>query len=185
MVIREQIITVEQFWEAFAGKPFELVDGEVVKVLLRGGLHGVVAARIGTILSNFVIENSLGDVFGVGTAFQLGNDLRGTDAAFVSMERWQTVTEPDKYVPFAPDLAVEVVSPNDTAADVRAKVDLYLTHNTQLVWIVYPAQRQVIVHDPDHTARTFTEDKTLDGGDVLPGLQVPVAKFFPEKTINK
>jgi Uma2 family endonuclease len=124
MVVREPTITVEQFWEEYAGKPFELVEGKVVKVPFRGGLHGIVAARIGTILSNFVIENSLGDVFATGTAFQLGDDLRGTDAAFVSMERWQTVTEPDNYIPFAPDLAVEVVSPNDTAADVRAKVDL-------------------------------------------------------------
>jgi Uma2 family endonuclease len=185
MVIREQTTTVEQFWEEYAGKPFELINGKVVAMSPAGGTHGAVINRIQFQLRLYIEEHPIGELFGAETGFRFGDDLRGTDAAFVSLERWQTVTEPDKYIPFAPDLAIEVVSPNDVATEVRAKVDLYLTHNTRLVWIIYPAQRQVIVHYPDHTARTFTEDKVLDGGDVMPGLQVPVGKLFPalKKTV--
>ncbi len=108
--------------------------------------------------------------------------MRGADAAFVVQAWWETVEEPEKYVPFAPDLAVEVVSPNDTAPEIREKVDLYLDAGTRLVWVLYPDSRKVIAHFPNGTSRAFSESDTLDGGDVLPGLRISVTKLFPPRT---
>jgi Uma2 family endonuclease len=181
MVAPERTITVKQFWQEYAGKPYELIDGQIVEVALSGGTKGIITTRIGNLISAFVFSYDLGEVF-LKTGFQLGKDLRGADAAFVTTERWQTVTEPEKYVPFAPDLAVEVVSPNDSASDVNNKVDLYFVSGSQLVWVIYPKSRQIIAHYPDHTARIFNDTELIDGADVLPGLQIAVTKIFPPRT---
>jgi len=181
MAVRERTVSVEQFWDAYAEKPFELVDGKVVKMAPTGGIHGVIAGNILFHLRLYIEEKPIGAIFGAETGFQLGDNLRGADAAFVSQVRWESVAEPEKFVPFAPDLAVEVVSLQDSAAEVRRKVDLYLANGSRLVWVIYPESRQVEAHYPDQTARTFTEEQTLDGGDVLPGLQILVAKIFPPR----
>ncbi len=90
-----------------------------------------------------------------------------------------SVTEPQKYIPFAPDLAVEVVSPGDSASETRDKVDLYRAAGTRLIWVIYPSLRKVDVYLPDGTSYQVAEEGTLDGGDVLPGLQIPVSRLFP------
>jgi Uma2 family endonuclease len=84
-----------------------------------------------------------------------------------------------KYIPFAPDLAVEVVSQHDTAAEVQEKVDLYLNAGTRLVWLFYPSVEQVLVHRADRTSTTILQDGFLDGEDVLPGFKIAVADLFP------
>jgi Uma2 family endonuclease len=81
---------------------------------------------------------------------------------------------------FAPDLAVEVVSPNDSDKDIARKVREYLQYGTRMVVVVYPDSRKVAVHSP--TGRqTLTEDGTLDGGDVLPGLKLAVRDIFSRR----
>lgn len=147
----------------------------------RWHLLGTIINRVQFQLRLFIEDNPLGELFGAETGFRLGDDLRGADAAFVTQERWETVIEPDKFVPFAPDLAVEVVSPNDAAAVIHRKVALYLTNGTRLIWVVYPDLRQVVVHYPNQIAHTINEDQSVDGGDVLPGLEIPVARFFPPR----
>jgi len=179
MSVQEQLLTVEEFWAEYAGKPFELVHGRIVEVALKGGIHGVVSARVGMRLGGFIDENELGEML-VATGFQLAPDmLRGADVAFVRREKWAVVEHQEKYVPFAPDLAVEVVSPNDSALEVLNKVEEYLAAGTLLVWVMYPDTRKVVVHYPDHTARTFGADEYLEGGDVVPGLKLAVVDLFP------
>jgi Uma2 family endonuclease len=132
------------------------------------------------ILGAFVDEHHLGEVFGAETGFLLTDDtLRGADCAFVSQAKWDAVTEPEKYVPFPPDLAVEVVSPNDRAADILQKVDLYLSVGTKLVWVIYPDSRIVMVHYPDFSARSFHDKDWLDGGEVVTGFSILIEKLFP------
>lgn len=179
MVIQEQLLTIEEFWAEYAGKPFELVHGRIVEVALKTGKQGSVAARVGMRLGNFVDEDDLGELL-AATGFQLSPDiLRGADIAFVPRKKWDAIEHQEKYVPFAPDLAVEVVSPNDGALEVLNKVEEYLAAGTLLVWVMYPDTRKVVVHYPDHTARTFGAGEMLDGGDVLPGLKLAVADLFP------
>ncbi|HEV8635807.1 MAG TPA: Uma2 family endonuclease [Chloroflexota bacterium] len=78
---------------------------------------------------------------------------------------------PSAYVPLAPDLVVEVVSPGDSAADVQDKVDTWLGFGTKAVWVLYPGPR-LVVHRPDGTARALGLDDEIDGGDVLPGFRM-------------
>ena len=145
-----------------------------------GGIHGSVTRRVGALLGAFVDEHGLGEVFGAETGFRLAeHTLLGADAAFLAQEKWLAVEAPERPVPFAPDLAVEVVSPHDSARQIQDKVDLYLEAGTALVWVIYPDSRKVVVHYPGYSAQTFFEEAVLDGGEMLPGLQIPVTKLFP------
>jgi Uma2 family endonuclease len=180
MVVDERVMTVEEFWAQYAGQPYELVEGRVEEVTPTGYLHGSVTSRTLAHLIGFVEQHGLGDVVGAETGFHLSATvMRAADAAFIGNEKLARITDPDKYLPFAPDLAVEVVSPGDTAADIQHKVDAYLQAGTALVWVIYPSLKKVIVYRPDGTARTIPEGGALDGGEVLPGLAIPVAALFP------
>ncbi len=77
-----------------------------------------------------------------------------------------------------PDLAVEIVSPNDRADDINDKVHEYLEAGARLVWVFWPRRRAVMVHEPDQPIHELGPDDFLDGGDVLPGFRVRVADLF-------
>jgi Uma2 family endonuclease len=84
---------------------------------------------------------------------------------------------PEGFIPFAPDLAVEVASPNKSGDDIQDKVLDYLRYGTRAVWYFYPKSRTVNVHTKEGT-RTLSEDEFLDGGDVLPGFLLAVRDVF-------
>src|SRR5215813_2346115 len=112
MSVGEKLLTVQAFWEKYAHQPFELIGGEVIPLTSVGGRHGSVGSRAITQLRLFVDENDLGEVYTSETGFCLNeNTMRGADAAFVRKDRLKLITDPEKFVPFAPDLAVEIVSP--------------------------------------------------------------------------
>jgi Uma2 family endonuclease len=103
--------------------------------------------------------------------------VRAPDVGFVSKARLPAGL-PKGYIPFAPDLAVEVVSPNDKAAEIQTKIGEYLRYGVRLIWVLYPDNQSIVVHTKEG-ARTLTVDDTLDGGDVLPGFSLPVRDLFP------
>jgi Uma2 family endonuclease len=178
MAVQPNLMTVEEFWAHYAGQPYELVNGEVVAVSPTGYTHGAIVRRIGASLGQFVDAHKLGDVVGGETGFWLtSTTMRAADVAFISSEKLNTVTERDKYLPFAPDLAVEVVLPSDNAEDIESKVRLYLRAGTQIVWVIYPELRHAVVHHPDGTSKVVND--TLAGEDVLPGLKIKVVNLFP------
>ena len=88
--------------------------------------------------------------------------------------------DPNKPIPFAPDLAVEVASPSQSTGDLAAKVALYLAGGTRLVWVIWPDRQQVDVWHPGDTQRAATRGvgAPLDGEDVIPGFIHPVADIF-------
>ena len=81
-------------------------------------------------------------------------------------------------MPFAPDLAIETVSPNDRANDVRAKVTEYLISGTRLVWELWPEFRSVSVYGAGEVVRELGEEDELDGGEVVPGFRARVGDLF-------
>jgi Uma2 family endonuclease len=85
---------------------------------------------------------------------------------------------PDNFVPLAPDLAVEVLSPSDRMADAMSKVTMYLQTGVRLVWLVDPATLTVTIFRQDAAPKMVREADTLDGADVLPGFRIPVAEIF-------
>lgn len=177
------ILSAKAFYEQYAGKPYELVRGQVIEMPPTGLLHGGTERRVTAILGAFVDEHQLGEVVRAETGFWLSPDtMRAADCAFIGREKMAQITEPQKFAPFAPDLAVEIVSPSDTARDIRDKVDLYLAAGTEMVWVIYPDLRKVDVYLPDQSAYTVDEDGILGGGDVLAGLKIEVGKLFPPKS---
>ena len=112
--------------------------------------------------------------------FLLGREpdtLLAPDGAYVRAER---VVRPlgDSYVPYAPDLAVELVVPRRTSPAAVNRATAYLDAGTRAVWLVLPRVRLVLACTPDRTVQVLTADDELDGGDVLPGFRVRVADLF-------
>lgn len=161
----------------------EVVRGDLVREPPAGFGHGVHASRIGSFLQSWVEEHRAGVVCGAETGFVLFRDpdtVRAPDAAYVSRDRVARVTDREPFFEGAPDLAVEVVSPGDTAPDVAAKVRDYLAAGSRQVWILRPRERTVTVHRPGAPPHHLGAADTLDGGDVLAGFSLPVARIFGE-----
>lgn len=85
---------------------------------------------------------------------------------------------PEGYWDIAPNLVAEVVSPNDIAAEVQSKVQMWLESGVRLVWVVYPDTRSVVVYGSLKEISTLTTGDTLDGGTVVPGFECPVSGVF-------
>jgi Uma2 family endonuclease len=174
-----QRVTIDKFAEMPREGIWELVDGEPIELSPAAGRSGWISATIVTLLANHVRQSGLGWAFSAETGFVLFDDrqtVRSPDAAVVLRNRLAEL--PDSFVPMAPDLAVEVLSPSDRKADALAKVAMYLQAGTPLVWLVNPATRTVVVFRSEMDPVTLGASNILDGGDVLPGFSVPVAEIF-------
>lgn len=159
----------------------ELVGGEVREMAPAGFRHGAVAMRLGRRLSEYVDSSGLGIVPAAETGFRIAvgpDTVRAPDVAFVPSERIAEVGETDGYWPGAPDLAAEVVSPSDSYREVHEKVLDWLNAGTRMVLVVDPSSRTVTVYRSAQEVRVLSEQETLDGGDVVPGWQVPVRDLF-------
>ncbi len=159
----------------------ELVKGEIVKMSPAGHEHGEIAGRIFAAIFAFVRQQRLGKVYAAETGFVLSRNpdtVRAPDAAFVSTERAVQQTRRQGFFVGAPDLAVEVVSPEDTVEELDTKIVEYLEAGTKLVWIAHPRTRTIAVYPSLDQVRVLTANDTLDGGAVLPGFAVAVKEIF-------
>jgi Uma2 family endonuclease len=158
-------------------KRSELVRGKLVVREPAGFAHGVVASRIGAQVAGFVRTRELGLVVAAETGFTLERNpdtVRAPDVGFVHRDRVPDPL-PRGYAEFAPDLAVEVLSPDDRPGEVLAKVADWLRAGTRLVWIVDPIRGTARVYRADGTESFATVDDSLDGEDVLPGFSLALA----------
>ncbi|MCE7947017.1 MAG: Uma2 family endonuclease [Chloroflexi bacterium CFX4] len=189
--VQERHPDIDQLWAiAHAesdGVPnrYELDEGELVVMSPSGALHGILTVLIGRLVGNFVEEHDLGLTFGAETGFVLHQDneagrsiVRAPDFAFVSKAR--AVPVGGKFYPIAPDFAVEVVSPSDTARQMRRKARQYLQYGTRLLWIIFPdaPDRFVDVYRPNQPLLTVQGEQLLEGYDVLPDFNLPVSRLF-------
>lgn len=163
------------------GFRYELVRGELRRHPLEGHEHGRIAARIAGLLGSHVLANSLGAGYMCGTGFLITSDpdtVRAPDLAFVSQKRLDEVADVEGYWPGAPDLAVEVISPRDTYAEVEEKVLEWLAAGARMVVVVNARKRTVTVYRSLTEIVVLTEDETLEGGDVVPGWTMQVRDMF-------
>ncbi len=176
-----RLVTARELWLMPGdGKRRELVRGEVIETMPPGGLHGFVASELSSQLRLWA-RNGPGGYVGVEAGFVLARDpdvVRGPDVSYVRAERIPETGIPEAFWELAPDLAVEVVSPGDRAAEVREKVREYLAAGTSLVWEVYPTTREVVGHEPDGTSRAYTGEDRLEEAEVLPGFSCTVSRLF-------
>lgn len=161
-------------------KRTELVRGQLIVREPAGWIHGMVASRLLVAVARHVDAGALGVVLAAETGFTLFRNpdtVRAPDVAFIRRERIPD-PPPRGFAEIAPDLAIEVLSPGDTAGEVRAKVLDWLAAGCRLVWIVDPVRRIARVHRPDETTTLVTDDGVLDGETVLPGFVLPLAEAF-------
>ncbi|MGH2351789.1 MAG: Uma2 family endonuclease [Chloroflexota bacterium] len=176
------LTTAEEFlrWPDDGRHRYELVRGEVVVMAPPGFEHGGRALTLGFHLQAFVQEHG-GGVVVVEAGFLLARDpdvVRAPDVAFVSEARLPPPEQRAGFFPGAPDLAIEVVSPNDTATEVLEKVQEYLAAGSRLVWVADARTRRVSVYRADGTVQFLREEDTLSGEDVLPGFTLRVRDIF-------
>jgi Uma2 family endonuclease len=163
------------------GFHYELVEGEIRKMSPAGIVHGLIASRIHRLLGPHVFLNMLGETFIAEPSFRLSRDpdtVRVPDIAFIRSNRLRRWDRREAFWPGAPDLAVEVVSPNDTQSEVDEKVTAWLDAGAAMVWVVNPAPRSVTVYRSSADITTLTEKDELDGQDVVPGFRCRVSEIF-------
>lgn len=178
----DRLLTIEEYGRLPDDDLYrdELVRGRVVREPRPGGEHARLTARIAWILQRHVSAHEGGTVLAEG-GFVISDSertVRGADVAFVASERLSPEDVPVGFVSMAPDVAIEIVSPSNSAADIQEKVFEYLDAGTRLVWVVYPTRREVAVYRSREDIRVLTESGALGGEDVLPGLEVPVEELF-------
>jgi Uma2 family endonuclease len=166
--------------EEFAGLPDEpgkqeLSNGEVIIVPPPHAIHTEICWRITEALRDYLKRSGTGRVYSEA-GFRLGpHTVRQPDVAVLS----QTPALPEgDWISSAPDIAIEVLSPGNSAEDIELKISQYLAAGAKLVWIVSPKARQVRICRADGTQATVREPQNLTGEPVLPGFALPLADLF-------
>ena len=161
------------------GKSIELVRGVLVVREPPSTRHGRVSARLSYLVSEWVYRHDLGAVI-QDAGFEIESDpdtVRAPDVAFVSRSRVDEIP-PTGFARFAPDLAVEVVSPNDRPGELLAKVGQLLDAGSKLVWVVDPSRAHAVVYRETGDVSIVGAAGSLDGETVLPGFSCPLADVF-------
>lgn len=156
---------------------FELVDGTLVEKTM-GFFESRVGFLIARLLDEYAERHGLGLVLGESALMRISGQLRMPDAAFFSAGRIPAQGLARKIMPAGPDLAVEVLSDSNTAAEMERKRGEYFAAGTVLVWEVEPELRLVRVYTAPDTFHTVHEDGTLEGEPALPGFRLPLRELF-------
>ena len=173
-------LTLDEFLALPETEPAsEYIDGEVVQKTMPTLDHGIVQRLLSFVLTLYLRAHPIGEA---------GSEIRCIfgpagrertyvpDYLFVAAGRFQRGPRPLRG---APDLAVEILSPDDRMTRVMAKLRFYLRHGVRLVWLIDPERRTVTVLTPPNVTRILTEDETLDGDEVLPGFSCAVREILP------
>ena len=161
----------------------ELVDGQLVEREMSQE-SDMVGGRILRILGNFLDEHPLGYLNVAQGSYQIFPDdpdrVRIPEVSFTRRDRFAPSGPSRGHARVAPDLVVEVISPNDLVVQLKAKIEEYRSAGVPLLWIVDPDSRTVDVLGGDRTAITLRSDDWIDGGAVLPGFRCQVKSFFKD-----
>lgn len=182
MATLAQPITIEAF-DHFVSLPenlerhFELIDGTIVEKPMPTQLHARITAIFVGEIYIFLKVHPIGHVETEARYRPIGdkkND-RLPDVSFTSSDK-PAVSK--GAAPGMPDLAIEVMSPDDKLRDLRAKAKFSIANGVRLVWLVLPEQKIVEVYRPNEDVQLLTVENTLDGYDVLPGFSLAIAEIF-------
>ena len=179
-VLAPASLTLEEFSRLpHEGERHEMSAGELITMAPPRYLHSRYATNLCVSLANALFKSQSSEVLSEA-GYVLSRDpltIRQPDVSVLSKERTKSMGEKE-YVEGAPELAVEVVSPSDSAQDLSLKVDQYLRAGAKQVWVLYPGVKRVQVFYSDRAPAMLDETQTLTGGDVVPGFSVQVRNLF-------
>jgi Uma2 family endonuclease len=160
-------------------KLYELVDRTLVEKPM-GSPESYLAMQLGFLLQTYLTEHDSGFLYGADSLIEMLPDVvRGPDVCFVSWDKRPERTVPTEPISdLIPDLAVEVLSPSNTRGEILRKLKEYFLAGVKLAWVIDPVKRTAAVHTAPDVKTSLDESGTLDGGDVLPGFRLPLAKLF-------
>ncbi|HZS05608.1 MAG TPA: Uma2 family endonuclease [Blastocatellia bacterium] len=158
-------------------KNYEIVNGEPEEKEMPGARHSGICTRLARKLGVFVEANTLGEVY-QEASFQIGKSECVPDLAFIAADRIPLEGEPETKWLIAPDLVVEVVSPNDFYEKVSAKVMEYLAVGVRQVWVISPENQTITVYRSATNITAFPPDGELVSEDLLPGFRYPLSEIF-------
>ena len=164
---------------------YEVIDGIRVEREPMGAFETVLASWLCHLLNSFVGGKKLGLAVNE-TLFVLNvsrNLQRRPDVAFVSYTRWPAaVVARESAWNVVPDLAIEIVSPTNLAEEIDSMVTDYFQSGVRLVWVFYPEAGRVYIYQSPTQVSILERTNTLDGGEVLPGFQLPIVQLYEAVT---
>ncbi len=173
-MVTTRYTTADELFQLGPDAPYVLIEGELVEeVRPQGRLHGRVLSKLNSILDTKIVDPALGELLVGDVGFLLARNpdtVLAPDLAFVRAERLANAG--DGYLPFAPDLAIEVVSPSNTLTEIARKVELYLRHGSSEVWVVRPRERGIVIHRAGVVATIVHDGESI------------ISPLFPGKTID-
>ena len=175
------LLTAEEFVQRYPNHRVELVDGVVKELEMPGFRHGKVCVRFSGFLFVYFQANDIGHLVSHDTSIKVRSDpdlVFGPDLAYFSYGRLAKGVEPQGMPGVLPELVAEVRSPSDMWTVVFAKVEEYFAAGVNVVLVLDPETRTVLVCRPGPTQETLKAGDTLTIPDVLPGFAVPVAVLF-------
>jgi Uma2 family endonuclease len=180
MATTQHLINAEELFAMPNLGRCELVRGELVMMSPSGFTHGLIVVNLTFLLEKFIRVKKLGRITGAETGYIIRHDpdsVRAPDVAFVNAERLKE-KHPGGFFDGAPDLAVEVLSPNDRASEVQSKIRDWLNAGCRAVWIIDPATKNVTIYKSNREISVLDAGDTLADEDLLPGFSVAVKEIF-------
>ncbi len=185
MATQKTLLTADEFYDFCCQNDgrYELVRGEVIELSPVNDEHSGIAVNIATAFNNYSRRYGFGQAGAEAGHILLSSPdtVRGPDVSFRLVPRSRR-RQSVGFLAGAPDIAVEVVSPSNTAAEMERKTGEYLAAGSHRVWVVYPATpmtgRRVVIHHPDGTAITYTGDDVITDEELLPGFSLPLSEIF-------
>ena len=178
-----RLVTLAEYAALPEHPRYELVKGKLVEQMTASAEHEEAIILIGMQVGGYVVPNRLGKVYGSNRGFVTvpgaPSTSRMADVSFVSNARLNRPELHGMLYNGGPDLAIEVVSPSNSAAEIARKVAEYLAAGSKAVWVINLVRRTLTIHTPDAAPLTLTERDTVDGGDYLPGFACAVADLLP------
>ncbi len=180
--VTTSIVTAQELFSFPAdGFRYELINGTLQMMSPAGGRHGRIAIQIAWLLKNHVHENQAGIVFAAETGFRISSDpdtVLAPDVAYVERSRYERLDETTSYLPIAPDLVVEVLSPSDRLAAIESKAFAWLDASSRLVLLIDPEHETIHAYRSRTQIEIFQAHETIDCSDAVTDWTLHVADVF-------
>ena len=180
-MVSTKLVTADDLLAMGSDAPYELLKGELIEVSPSSMESSSITSHLASIIDRYVFQFRSGLVTSAEGGYILQRDpdtVVAPDIGFIRKSRVPLGFDKHKFMQVPQDLAVEVLSPSNTTAEMYRKLGLYSAAGVPLVWVVYPLQKVVIVHHLGEPSVTLGESDMLSGGDILPGLTIAVSEVF-------